>query len=358
MLSLTLTDNMFSPNKLFRQPLLALLLLSFACQRPEVGGGKSRAEAPLTTVAFGSCNRQTLSQPLWIQIQQQQPQLWVWLGDNIYGDTEDMAVLEQKYQRQKQQPDYQQLTQTTPVIGVWDDHDYGVNDGGKEYPKREQSQQLFWDFIGEPADSPRRRQQGVYSAHTFGPAGQQVKVILLDSRYHRDTLHQAVRNEVKVNLPNETGDILGEEQWAWLEKELRDSPAQIHLIGNGIQVLPEDHRFEKWANFPQARQRLLDLIASSQAKGVILLSGDRHMAEVSKIEHPGIAYPLYEITSSGLTHTQKEPATPEVNRHRAGDTVVYHLHYGLLLIDWAHQQVDVQIKGENDATYLNQTIHF
>jgi alkaline phosphatase D len=345
-------------NKLFSQYLPLLLLLSLACQRP-ADGGKSRKEAPLSTIAFGSCNRQNLPQPLWTEILSQRPQLWVWLGDNIYGDSEDMAVLEEKYQQQKQQPAYARLAETTRVIGVWDDHDYGVNDGGKEYPKRVESQRLFWDFIGEPSNSPRRQQQGVYSAHTFGPAGKQVKVILLDSRYHRDSLHQAVLNGVKTNLPNETGDLLGEEQWQWLERELRNSPAQLHLIGNGIQVLPEDHRFEKWANFPTSRQRLLDLIASTQAKGVILLSGDRHIAEVSRMQHPGIPYPLFEITSSGLTHTQKAPATPEVNRHRVGE-VVFQLHYGLLSIDWngSQPQVQVKIKGEGDATFLEQFITF
>ncbi len=346
------------PNVL-RQALLAFLLLSLACQRPEAGAGKFRAEAPLTTVAFGSCNRQNLPQPLWPEVQKQRPQVWVWLGDNIYGDSEDMAVLAEKYAVQQQQPDYAQLASSTRVIGVWDDHDYGVNDGGKEYPQREESQQLFWDFVGEPADSPRRRQRGVYSAHTFGPPGKQVKILLLDSRYHRDTLHQAVQQGVKVNLPNETGDVLGEEQWAWLEQELRNSPAQVHLIGNGIQVLPEDHRFEKWANFPRSRQRLLNLIASTKAPGVILLSGDRHHAEISRIERAGIPYPLYEITSSGLTHVTKEPTAPEVNRHRVGE-VVNRLHFGLLTLDWSQKRplAEVKIKGENDATYLTQTIRF
>lgn len=348
-----------SRNTPLRQFLLMLLLLSMACQRPEAVGGKFREEPPLTSVAFGSCNRQNLPQPLWGEILGQQPQVWVWLGDNIYGDTEDMAVLEEKYRQQKQQPDYAQLAASTRVIGVWDDHDYGVNDGGKEYPQREESQRLFWDFVGEPSSSPRRQQRGVYSAHTFGPAGKQVKIILLDSRYHRDTLHQAVRDGVKVNLPNETGDVLGEEQWAWLERQLRDSPAQVHLIGNGIQVLPEDHRFEKWANFPQSRQRLLNLVSATQAQGVILLSGDRHIAEISRLEHPGIAYPLYEITSSGLTHVSKEPTVPEVNRHRVGEMVA-RLNYGLLSIDWRENQprVEVRIKGESDATHLTQTIRF
>lgn len=346
-------------NTFLRQALLALLLLPFACHRPETGGGKFRSEAPLTTVAFGSCNRQDLPQPLWSDILQQRPQVWVWLGDNIYGDSEDMTVLAQKYQQLQEQPGYASLAGNSRLIGVWDDHDFGLNDGGKEFPKREESQQLFWDFIGEPVGSPRRQQRGVYSSHTFGPAGKKVKVILLDGRYHRDSLHQVVRDGVTVNLPNQTGDILGEEQWAWLEQELRDSPAQLHLIGSGIQVLPEDHRFEKWANFPRARHRLLNLIAATRAKGVILLSGDRHIAEVSRINHPGIPYPLFEVTSSGLTHTWKPPIVPEVNRHRVGEMVA-RLNYGLLSIDWrgSEPRVRVQIKGEKDATYLDQPIRF
>ena len=139
----------------------------------------------------------------------QKPDVWIWLGDNIYGDSEDVAVLKAKYDQQKSNPIYQQLRQSASIVGVWDDHDYGVNDGGKEYPRRKESQQLMLNFLDVPSNSPLRRQEGAYSVSEYGPKGQRVKVILLDGRYFRDPL----KKEGKRNVPNPAGDILGEAQW-------------------------------------------------------------------------------------------------------------------------------------------------
>ncbi len=333
----------------FFRYLTFLLLILSACQKPQ---SISETKEPLTSIAFGSCNREDLPQVLWPSITQNNPQVWVWLGDNVYGDTYDMSVLKKKYDSVKAQPGYKQLMASTKVIGIWDDHDYGLNDGGKEYSMKQESAQLFWDFIGEPANSPRRKQQGVYNAHTYGPKGKQVKVILLDSRYHRDELK-------RVNMVyqvNETGDMLGEEQWKWLEQELRNSKAEINIIGNGIQILPEEQIYEKWSNFPASRQRLLKLIADSGAKGVILLSGDRHIAEISKTELPGMNYPLYEVTSSGLTHVYSG-TNIEPNKYRVGK-LVKQLNFGLMHFNWSGNSVKVEmlVKGEDNNTLLKQTV--
>lgn len=342
--------------KLRLLPALALLLALGACQKETTSTAVSQTpDTAVTTLAFGSCNRQDLPQPLWEPILQNKPQVWLWLGDNIYGDSDDMSVLQRKYNEVLQEPGYQRLRASAAIAGTWDDHDYGRNDAGKEYVMKEESAQLFWDFIGEPKDSPRRQHQGVYSAHTYGPEGKQVKVIMLDSRYNRDSV-QRVNREY---LANQTGDVLGEEQWAWLERELRNSKAEINLIGNGIQVLPEDHVYEKWANFPAARQRLLNLIAASGAKGVILLSGDRHIAEISKMNLPNLSYPLYEVTSSGLTHTWSKGFEVEPNRHRVGDMVAK-LNFGVLNFDWDKNAVRVEmlIKGQQDSTFLREVVSF
>lgn len=333
--------------------ILWFLLLFTACQKPGITSPVASSE-PLHTVAFGSCNREDLPQLLWAAINQSNPDVWVWLGDNIYGDSDTMAVLQRKYNMVLQEPGYQQLQANAKVIGVWDDHDYGKNDAGKEYEMKEESAQLFWDFIGEPANSPRRQQEGVYSSHTFGPDEKQVKVILLDSRYHRDSLARIN----KVYQVNRTGDILGEEQWEWLEKELKNSKAEINIIGNGIQILPQEQVFEKWDNFPAARKRLLNLIAASGAKGVILLSGDRHIAEISKTTVSGMSYPLYEVTSSGLTHVYSG-SNVEPNKYRVGE-LIKQVNFGVLNFDWSNNtvKVDMLIKGEGGEVLLKESVSY
>lgn len=345
--------------KELRLSLLIGYVLLTSCQsaKPTVSDAQNQTrtttQQPLTTIAFGSCSDQKRPQPLWDDIVAQKPNLWIWLGDNIYGDSESMDTLRAKYNRQKANPVYQQLRQLTPIIGVWDDHDYGVNDGGKEYPMRRESQQVMLDFLDVPATSPLRQREGAYSAHVYGPAGKRVKVLLLDGRYFRDPL----KKDGKANVPDPAGDILGDAQWRWLEQELTGSDADVHIIGSGIQVLPEEHVYEKWANFPTARQRLLDLLAKTKPKGAILISGDRHIAEVSKVSVPGLSYDLFDVTSSGLTHVSAPHTEP--NRHRVGEMVAK-LNYGLITIDWSGKSpvATVRINGDEGATYLTQTVKF
>ncbi|MBD2702447.1 alkaline phosphatase family protein [Spirosoma sp. BT702] len=328
-------------------------LVFISCSTSKNATSATQDGKAVTNIAFGSCSKQSLPQPLWDDVVAQKPDLWIWLGDNIYGDSESMDTLRAKYALQKSNPVYQQLRQSAKIIGVWDDHDYGVNDGGKEYPKRRESQQVMLDFLDVPTDNPLRKQEGAYSSHTFGPAGKRVKVILLDARYFRDPL----KKEDKKNVPDPTGDILGETQWKWLESQLTNSDADVHIIGSGIQVLPDQHVYEKWANFPTSRQRLLDIIGKTKPKGAFFISGDRHMAEVSKVSVPGLGYELYDITSSGLTHVSAPHEEP--NHYRVGD-MVSKLNYGLITVNWASKPLTatIRINGDDRATYLTQEIKF
>jgi alkaline phosphatase D len=279
----------------------------------------SAAEEPLTRIAFGSCFRETKPAPVFDAIAATRPEWFIWLGDNVYGDTEDMAVLRAKYQVATALPGYAALRASCRVIGTWDDHDFGKNDAGNEYPMRREAQQELLDFLEEPADSPRRQQEGVYWSYDQGPEGKKVRFILLDTRYHRDPI-------------GSDGTLLGEAQWKWLESQLVGSPAQVHVIASSIQVLPAEHRFEKWANFPKERARLLALLAREDVPPVILLSGDRHVGEIS-VDRESCGYPLHEITSSSLNQggggSDNEP-----NKLRLGPNFRA-VNFGTLSVDWS-----------------------
>lgn len=299
------------------------------------------------TLAFGSCNRQNLEQPLWQPIMDHNPDLFMFLGDNIYGDTDDMQVLEEKYELQKNQKDYKKLRNEMPVIGVWDDHDYGRNDAGKEYPHKEVSQELFLDFFDVSENDARRDRKGVYSSYDLKWKSHTIRVLLLDARYHRDDLERINR----VYQKNEEGTILGEEQWNWLENELSDKEVSLYIIASGIQFIPEDHDYEKWANFPRERQKLFDLVQEKQPQGALFLSGDRHIAEISNLQVEGLNYPLVDVTSSGLTHVW-ENAPQEPNQHRIGK-LVNELNYGLVKIEETENGLRVisEIRGKGQELY-------
>lgn len=312
----------------------------------------------LTAIAFGSCNKHNFPQPIWTSVVQNQPDLWIWLGDIIYGDTENMDTLKKKYDAQKSNPAYHQLQKTCPVIGIWDDHDYGENDGDKNYPKKEESKTLLMDFLDVPNKTIVRKREAAYQVYTFGKKDKKVKIILLDGRYFRDELTKDYSNKYRY-LPNEDGDVLGEAQWKRLNQELSDTSVALNIIGCGIQMIAKDHGYEKWANFPKARKRLFDLLEEKKPKGVLLLSGDRHIAEISRIELEGLPYDLYDITSSGLTHSWDDIGE-EYNELRVDDKMTGEKNFGLLKIDWNSTplKVNVEIRGLENKVHFKQEIQF
>jgi hypothetical protein len=293
------------------------------------------AKEPLRRIAFGSCARQNEPQPIWDAVAAARPEVFLFLGDNIYGDTENMEVMKAKYAKLAAFPGFQRLRRNCRILATWDDHDLGLNDGGHDYPKRTESQQVFLDFFEEPADSPRRKRPGVYHAYLFGPADKRVQVILLDTRYFRSPLHQNEKRRLGEGPYDAHSDrsttILGEDQWRWLGEQLR-VPAELRIIGSSIQVVAEDHGWEKWMNFPHERERLYRLIRDSKAEGVLFLSGDRHLAELSMMD-AHVGYPIYDLTSSGLNQGSKTWRPSERNRHRVA-TMSWGDNFGVITIDW------------------------
>lgn len=326
--------------------------------------GWAKTEIEVTRIAFGSCAHQDDPQPIWRAVNKHRPDVFVFLGDNIYGDTEDMRELRTKYEKLAAKPGFKQLRAQTSVIAIWDDHDYGENDAGHDYPKKEASRKIMLDFWQEPAQSARRtRDSGIYTSYLFGPPGKRIQIILPDLRWNRTALN-SVTAEVyeSERKPRNMGPyepatdpearLLGEQQWLWLEKQLKQ-PADIRLIGSSLQLLPEFTGWESWANFPAERRRLLDLIEKHRVEGLFIISGDTHWAEFSRLDN-AVGYPLWEATSSGLTEEWKEISP---NRHRIG-RAFHHHNYGLIEIDWNASEpfMSVSIRDESGGILLQNNL--
>ncbi len=314
-------------------------------------------------IAFGSCANQNSRQPIWDAVLAGEPDLFVFLGDNIYGDTQDSAVLRAKYALLGAQEGYQRLRAQTPIIATWDDHDYGANDIGAENPIKVASKQLLLDFFAEPAGSERRlREGGIYTAYLYGPSDRRVQVILLDTRWDRTPLKRVSEAEYSQRQQVYAGPytaavgpdahLLGEDQWQWLKVQLQQ-PARLRLIGTSIPFLQDGTGWETWANFPEERARLIALITDTGANGVIFLTGDTHRAQFSKLA--GAApYPLWEVNSSGLTENWQW-AAPDKNRLGG---VYSEDNYGLLRIDWrkADPDVSMEIRNVRNELVMQNTI--
>ena len=321
--------------------------------------------APVTRLACGSCYKPTSKNAaVWETITKTKPQLFLFMGDNVYADTEDMDKMKASYAKLLNNTSYQEFTKVHKILPTWDDHDYGKNDAGVEYPMKKESQQIFLDTFGFKTDHPARKQAGIYHSYFQGPEGQRLQVINLDTRYHRSALERKKIGKRKSYVPSTNPDatMLGSKQWKWLETEL-NKQADLRIIVSSIQVITEDHRFEKWANIPTERKKFFALLKSTNAKNVVLLSGDRHLAELAVIkpEESGLDHDLVEMTSSGMTHAG---AWSDKNRHRVEGSYFKGKNFGTIDIDWKHLgkpkvTLSIQILGEPEPkVFKSKVIQF
>ena len=344
---------------MIRTGIIILIVVFFGCEvKEEFSATIITRDSPEVSIAFGSCAHSYDTLEILNAVNSQKPDVWVWLGDIVYGDTHDMTVMREKYDRQKAKPEYQELLAQTRVIGIWDDHDYGVNDGGKYYSKKKASKEELLRFLDVAENDPVRSREGAYAAYSVTAGDKEIKIILPDTRYFRDTLDPDTLTLARY-LPNTSGTVLGEAQWSWLRQELEQSTADLHIVGMSIQLIAEEQGFEKWANFPRERERFFNLLKEASATvPTLVISGDRHIAELSKIDIEGLGYPLYDLTASGLTHTWGM-ARPEPNKYRV-DSLIVTKNFGLLDIGFPEGSpvVNLQVLDEAGKVLLNEEISY
>lgn len=314
------------------------------------------ANRAITRIALTSCSDPTMDLSLFGDVEAAKPDLVLMMGDNVYGSGSptdpELPSLKEAYEKLAQSASFRSLVSSTPTEAVWDDHDYGINDGGGDFAYKKRAQAMFSTFWNVPANSPIRHRPGIYRAFRIGQAGQVLQVILLDTRFFRDPLvptdeRNAPGKERYIPYSSTSeADVLGPDQWAFLADELR-KPADVRLIISSIQVIADGHGYERWGNFPRAQQRLYDLIAETKAQGVVFGSGDRHYGSMHQIRS-GVAYPLTDITASGINKAfSTEPGSTAVREPattRLGDGYGP-VNFGLIDLDWAGRSLTLKLAG-------------
>ena len=283
-------------------------------------------------IGIGSCLDQDFPQPIWQPIEEENLDYFIFLGDNVYGDSifENLYKMKRAYSKQeKLLPDF--LDQTD-IFAIWDDHDYGKNDGGSDYKYKKLAENLFLDFWNVPIDDVRRSREGIYFSENKVFFNRKYKLIFLDTRYFRSQLKGKKGSYQKNN--DESSTILGKEQWTWLEKEL-NSNFDYLFIFSSIQIIPEDHGFEKWSNFPNDRTKLLKILEKYKDR-TILFSGDRHRSGIYKRNG------IIEITSSSMN----KPGSSffETDKYLIGETYPQE-NYSVLKI--LNDDINIDIKDKH-----------
>ncbi len=291
-------------------------------------------------IGLGSCLDQDYPQPIWQSIKKEDLNYFIFLGDNVYGDTRygSLRKMKSAYDRQKKVlPDF---LNDIPIFSIWDDHDYGINDGGADYRFKRQAQELYLDFWEITKDDDRSNREGIYFSKNEILLDKKFKFIFLDTRFFRSKLKGKKSNYVENIDPYAT--ILGDTQWMWLEDELK-SDFDFLFIFSSIQIIAKDHRFEKWSNFPNERDKLFKLLEQFNDK-TILFSGDRHRAGIYRKNG------ILEVTSSSMN--KPGSSFSETDNYLIGETYPQE-NYGVLEIrnDTIHIKIK-DIKGNTLNSFV------
>ena len=229
------------------------------------------------------------------------------------------------------------------IFSIWDDHDYGINDGGKEYKHKRESQKMFLDFWKIPKDDIRRNREGVYFSEDMIFFEKKFKFIFLDTRYFRSNLQSKWGKYIKNESIDST--ILGDDQWSWFENELKKE-SDFLIIFSSIQIIPEDHIYEKWANFPLERDRIFNILEKNKSK-TLLVSGDRHRGGLYKKND------IFEITASSLN--KPGSFSFESDKYLIGETYPQE-NYGILEIH--NDTINVKIKDISGKTLNSVSLKY
>ena len=296
-------------------------------------------------IGFGSCLKQNKDMPIFEAIKSDGFDLFLMLGDNVYGDsqTEDLKELKSAYKKQKE--NFNNMGLNLPFEAIWDDHDYGLNDGGKNYPFKEQAKELFLDFWDIPLDDVRRSRKGLYYDLLKSADEKDIHIIFLDTRTFRDKLmptddRGAPGKERYIPNLDRSLTMLGEDQWNWLRKKLAE-PSDYKIIVTSIQFLAIGHGWESWNNLPHERERLMNMIDNSGLDNIVVLSGDRHRGGLYQLKTNN-GKTITEITSSSLNSAF--PNAEEAGPLRIGGTFVDE-NYGALYIHTTENTMTASLKN-------------
>lgn len=325
-------------------------------------------DAVLSRILLASCHDEELADPTLAHMATEEADLFLMIGDNVYGDRDgrDYAInqpeldeLRESFNDLAASSEFQAVRAKFPMMVAWDDHDFGMNDGGKHFAFKNLAERIHETFWGLE-DEDVGQWPGTYYARSFGPEGQRVQVIVLDTRYFRSDLtptdeYGAVGKERYIPAPEGSmQDMLGAAQWTWLENQLQ-APADIRFVVSSIQVMPTVHGWEAWSTMPAERQRLFDLVKSTDAKGVVFLSGDRHTGFVYE-ERDVLPYAANELTASSL-NVSFATESPERDARQIGAAFPPE-NYGAVEIDWEARQVSLILKDGEGQTARRNDIAF
>lgn len=297
-------------------------------------------EKPSYNFAVVSCSDDFFKaeqKQMWDQLLARNPEFILSIGDNVYADRldgkyfpiNDGLSLWNRYLQTRQTLQLYHAKKLTPVVAIWDDHDYGKDGGDRRYPLKSESLKIFLSFFPQSTDNGNfARGPGAASRWTLG--GQ--AFLMLDNRSFRSPNQappmckvkpqtKACEKKPETELPDnmakkEPETHFGLEQERWAFAEVRKLHRPVWLV-SGDQWFGAYHPFESYeGNHPNSFRKFVREMGKS-AYRVAFISGDRHSSELTKVPKKFLGYESFEIVSSPI-HAKVYPSNwiefPNVNQ--------------------------------------------
>jgi membrane-associated phospholipid phosphatase len=223
-------------------------------------------------VVFGSCARVGTNGAVFERMLRDDPDLFIALGDLHYSNlaSDDPRDHLDAYERFLDEPAPAALMRSIPTAYVWDDHDYGPNDGDASSPSREAVGTAYRAAVpnyGVPAGPTEPIQQ----AFTVSD----IRFVLVDGRSQRTS-----------------SSMLGVTQQEWLVDEIISSSRSHRLvvwINPSPWIAPASPGGDDWGAHADDRSAISQRLAEAGVDNLIMVSGDAHMVAIDDGSNSGYA---------------------------------------------------------------------
>ncbi|MBX7227765.1 MAG: alkaline phosphatase family protein [Chitinophagales bacterium] len=209
----------------------------------------------------------------------------LWMGDNVYllpfHLRKEKRVFRKNLDVRTKMKPYKHLINSQVNYSIWDDHDFGPNNGDSRFPGKLTTDKIFNAMWPNP--TPPESEHGRYYSFVH----EDIEIFMLDNRSNKI-------NQDSSNI------YLGKEQLEWLQQSLKASKASFKIIVNGGQIIARFRGTECMRYYKDEFNSLFDFIRTEHINGVVCLSGDIHHTELLK-DTTLCDYPIYELTSSPMT---------------------------------------------------------
>lgn len=253
--------------------------------------------------ALCSCMDEFEHKPeIWSDLVTQELDLIFFVGDSVYCDygSKDgvgAAHLWRRFAESRATLEIYFSKRLIPIVATWDDHDFGKNDCGRDYPFAKESLINFFQFFAmDPSYcSALERGPGASSRVTIG----EQQFILMDDRTWR-----------VAGASRERYAHWGQLQEEWLLARVAQHEGMTWIM-NGSQVFPQMIFKQSFSGEHPVQFNAVKQALSRMDRRVAFVSGDVHFSEISQLEGDLFGYQTYELTSSSI-HSEKFPGLPDI----------------------------------------------